>query len=96
MEKVFIGLVSNTEEILDTNIRKYIYTGVAAVSLIAENLLSHPFVVLRRQCQASIYLKRLFYKINDQIYVRVTEKHCSNYIKSLDIVVKLRMKNSYI
>lgn len=36
---------------LDTNVRKYIYTGVAAVSLITENLLSHPFVVLRRQCQ---------------------------------------------
>lgn len=33
------------------SIRKYVYTGVAAVSLIAENLLSHPFVVLRRQCQ---------------------------------------------
>ncbi|CAH0562117.1 unnamed protein product [Brassicogethes aeneus] len=32
-------------------IEKYIGSGVAFVSLVAENLLSHPFIVLRRQCQ---------------------------------------------
>lgn len=31
--------------------RKYLCVSVGMVSLITENLLSHPFVVLRRQCQ---------------------------------------------
>ncbi|CAG9862032.1 unnamed protein product [Phyllotreta striolata] len=31
--------------------KRYIGSGVSFISLIAENLLSHPFVVLRRQCQ---------------------------------------------
>lgn len=35
----------------DISIRKYIGVSVSMVSLIAENLLSHPFMVLRRQCQ---------------------------------------------
>lgn len=38
-----------TEE--DVVVKKYVSTGVQVVSLIAENLLCHPFVVLRRQCQ---------------------------------------------
>ncbi|XP_037916740.1 solute carrier family 25 member 46 [Hermetia illucens] len=35
----------------DISIRKYLGVSVGIVSLITENLLSHPFVVLRRQCQ---------------------------------------------
>lgn len=35
----------------DIALKKYVGTGVQVVSLIAENLLCHPFVVLRRQCQ---------------------------------------------
>jgi hypothetical protein len=35
----------------DVTITKYIGVGVGLASLITENLLSHPFVVLRRQCQ---------------------------------------------
>lgn len=35
----------------DSSITKYIGVGVGLASLITENLLSHPFVVLRRQCQ---------------------------------------------
>lgn len=35
----------------EATFRKFIGTGVSIVSLLAENLLSHPFVVLRRQCQ---------------------------------------------
>lgn len=35
----------------EISIRKYIGSGIGLVSLITENLLSHPFVVLRRQCQ---------------------------------------------
>lgn len=35
----------------DISVRKYLGVSVGLVSLIAENLLSHPFVVLRRQCQ---------------------------------------------
>lgn len=32
-------------------VRKYLGVSVGLVSLITENLLSHPFVVMRRQCQ---------------------------------------------
>lgn len=35
----------------EVSLRKYIGVSVGLVSLITENLLSHPFVVLRRQCQ---------------------------------------------
>lgn len=40
-----------TQENDDVTITKYIGVGVGLASLITENLLSHPFVVLRRQCQ---------------------------------------------
>lgn len=33
------------------SVRKYLGISVGMVSLITENLLSHPFLVLRRQCQ---------------------------------------------
>lgn len=35
----------------EQSLRKYLGVSVGLVSLITENLLSHPFVVLRRQCQ---------------------------------------------
>ncbi|XP_034490044.1 solute carrier family 25 member 46 [Drosophila innubila] len=35
----------------DASLRKYLVFGVQWVSLVTENLLSHPFIVLRRQCQ---------------------------------------------
>lgn len=35
----------------ELTLRKYLGVSVGLVSLITENLLSHPFVVLRRQCQ---------------------------------------------
>ncbi|XP_056641486.1 mitochondrial outer membrane protein SLC25A46-like [Diorhabda sublineata] len=35
----------------DIKVKRYIGSGVTFISLLAENLLSHPFVVLRRQCQ---------------------------------------------
>ncbi|XP_030381305.1 solute carrier family 25 member 46 [Scaptodrosophila lebanonensis] len=35
----------------DISLRKYLVFGVQWVSLVTENLLSHPFIVLRRQCQ---------------------------------------------
>ncbi|KAJ6636643.1 Mitochondrial outer membrane protein SLC25A46 [Pseudolycoriella hygida] len=38
----------------EISMRKYIGVSVGMVSLITENLLSHPFVVLRRQCQVNI------------------------------------------
>ncbi|XP_024082066.1 solute carrier family 25 member 46-like [Cimex lectularius] len=37
----------------DTTIQKYVGIGVSLATLLAENLLSHPFVVLRRQCQVN-------------------------------------------
>lgn len=35
----------------ELSLRKYLGVSIGLVSLITENLLSHPFVVLRRQCQ---------------------------------------------
>lgn len=35
----------------EVSVRKYLGVSVGLVSLITENLLSHPFLVLRRQCQ---------------------------------------------
>lgn len=37
----------------DVTVKRYIGSGVAFVSLITENLLSHPFLILRRQCQVN-------------------------------------------
>ncbi|CAG9760398.1 unnamed protein product [Ceutorhynchus assimilis] len=42
----------------DLTVKRYIGSGVAFVSLITENLLSHPFLVLRRQCQVNHTSKR--------------------------------------
>ncbi|XP_016995265.2 mitochondrial outer membrane protein SLC25A46 [Drosophila takahashii] len=47
--KVLDKYSDNQED--DTSVRKYLVVGVQWVSLVTENLLSHPFVVLRRQCQ---------------------------------------------
>ena len=35
----------------EVSLKKYLGVSVGLISLITENLLSHPFVVLRRQCQ---------------------------------------------
>lgn len=43
---------------LDQTIRKYLVPAIGVVSLVAENVLSHPFVVIRRQCQVNPTLKR--------------------------------------
>ncbi|XP_020802910.1 solute carrier family 25 member 46 isoform X2 [Drosophila serrata] len=48
--------IDNQED--DTSIRKYLVVGVQWVSLVTENLLSHPFIVLRRQCQVFNASKR--------------------------------------
>ncbi|XP_066155341.1 mitochondrial outer membrane protein SLC25A46-like [Euwallacea fornicatus] len=42
----------------DVTVKRYIGSGVAFVSVITENLLSHPFLVLRRQCQVNHTSKR--------------------------------------
>ncbi|KAF9411306.1 hypothetical protein HW555_009871 [Spodoptera exigua] len=47
------GLDPNRE----TNNNAYITTAISVASLITENLLSHPFIVLRRQCQVHNGLK---------------------------------------
>lgn len=39
--------------ILDIVVKKYIVLGCSLVGLITENLLIHPFIVLRRQCQVN-------------------------------------------
>ncbi|KAH8387121.1 hypothetical protein KR093_004869, partial [Drosophila rubida] len=41
----------DSQEEADVSLRKYLVFGVQWVSLVTENLLSHPFIVLRRQCQ---------------------------------------------
>lgn len=38
---------------LDLTVKKYVGLGCGLASLITENLLIHPFVVLRRQCQVN-------------------------------------------
>lgn len=40
------------------NLSRYLSVSVSLVSLITENLLSHPFIVLRRQCQVHHNSKR--------------------------------------
>ncbi|XP_060516007.1 mitochondrial outer membrane protein SLC25A46 isoform X2 [Cylas formicarius] len=35
----------------EANVKEYVWSGVSLISLVAENMLSHPFLVLRRQCQ---------------------------------------------
>lgn len=42
--------------ISDNTLRRFVYSGVGIASLITENLLCHPFVVLRRQCQVILTL----------------------------------------
>lgn len=37
----------------------YVTTAISVASLITENLLSHPFIVLRRQCQVCMKLPEL-------------------------------------
>ncbi|KAL3289703.1 hypothetical protein HHI36_023103 [Cryptolaemus montrouzieri] len=45
----------NAEEV---NLKKYVASSVTFVSLVAENILCHPFLVLRRQCQVHPYLSK--------------------------------------
>lgn len=45
----------------DVSVRRYLGVSVGLVSLITENLLSHPFLVLRRQCQVHHSSSRLVY-----------------------------------
>ncbi|XP_016973092.1 solute carrier family 25 member 46 [Drosophila rhopaloa] len=54
--KVLDKYSDNQED--DTSVRKYLVVGVQWVSLVTENLLSHPFIVLRRQCQVYNASKR--------------------------------------
>lgn len=42
----------------DVSLSRYLSVSVSLVSLITENLLSHPFIVLRRQCQVHHNSKR--------------------------------------
>lgn len=49
--------------IVEISIRKYLGIGVQWVSLVTENLLSHPFIVLRRQCQVYNASQRYIYFI---------------------------------
>lgn len=44
-------MYESPEEEEELSLKKYLGGSVGLVSLITENLLSHPFVVLRRQCQ---------------------------------------------
>ncbi|KAG8229501.1 hypothetical protein J437_LFUL004907 [Ladona fulva] len=49
-----LPLDDDSLETNDSIVRKYVGVGVNLASLIAEHLLSHPFVVLRRQCQVNV------------------------------------------
>ncbi|XP_022224172.2 solute carrier family 25 member 46 isoform X3 [Drosophila obscura] len=54
-ERELISL-KNQED--DPSLRKYLVFGVQWISLVTENLISHPFIVLRRQCQVYNASKR--------------------------------------
>lgn len=43
--------IYDSPESEDLSLSRYLSVSVSLVSLITENLLSHPFIVLRRQCQ---------------------------------------------
>ncbi|CAD0202283.1 unnamed protein product [Chrysodeixis includens] len=45
------------DEVSDDETNAYVTTAISVASLITENLLSHPFIVLRRQCQVHNGLK---------------------------------------
>ncbi|KAK9506640.1 hypothetical protein O3M35_008535 [Rhynocoris fuscipes] len=46
-------VVSPEEDNADSVIQKYVGIGIGLATLLTENLLSHPFVVIRRQCQVN-------------------------------------------
>ncbi|XP_032665443.1 solute carrier family 25 member 46 [Odontomachus brunneus] len=46
-------LAEDNPPVVEDEVKKYIGLGCGLVSLITENLLIHPFVVLRRQCQVN-------------------------------------------
>lgn len=50
--------VYDSPESDDVSMSRYLSVSVSLVSLITENLLSHPFIVLRRQCQVHHNSKR--------------------------------------
>jgi solute carrier family 25, member 46 len=50
--------IYDSPESEDVSLSRYLSVSVSLVSLITENLLSHPFVVLRRQCQVHHNSKR--------------------------------------
>lgn len=50
--------VYDSPESEDVSLSRYLSVSVSLVSLITENLLSHPFIVLRRQCQVHHNSKR--------------------------------------
>lgn len=50
--------IYDSPESEDVSLSRYLSVSVSLVSLITENLLSHPFIVLRRQCQVHHNSKR--------------------------------------
>lgn len=50
--------IYDSPESEDLSLSRYLSVSVSLVSLITENLLSHPFIVLRRQCQVHHNSKR--------------------------------------
>lgn len=50
--------IYDSPESEEVSLSRYLSVSVSLVSLITENLLSHPFVVLRRQCQVHHNSKR--------------------------------------
>lgn len=56
---------------LDPNIQTVAAKGVGLIAIVAENLLSHPFLVLRRQCQVRTILSiyNLIVKTTEDINV---------------------------
>lgn len=56
--KSYQPILYDSPESEDASLSRYLSVSVSLVSLITENLLSHPFIVLRRQCQVHHNSKR--------------------------------------
>lgn len=85
----------------------YVTTAISVASLITENLLSHPFIVLRRQCQVFFFNLSYFWAVyfvtlslniflyeNDQVHNSLRNYHIVPYTL-LPVVVRLHKRQDF-
>ncbi|XP_014282462.1 mitochondrial outer membrane protein SLC25A46 [Halyomorpha halys] len=83
LQQTFPKQIPNTVyEDDDAQIQKFIGVGIGVTTLITENLLSHPFLVLRRQCQVNHNAKR-FHLVPFTLFPVIVHLHRSQSITTL-------------